>query len=121
MKKVLVVKREAELIAPLLRGIPVEFHFASNPREAIDVMKTLGGPFDLILMGAIFEDTHRREAAVQGPGFVRKIRESGIATKILMFSCFDEENNAGIAAGANGALKPNYDEEMKQKLLDTLI
>lgn len=72
MKKVLVVKREAELIAPLLRGIPVEFHFASNPREAIDVMKTLGGPFDLILMGAIFEDTHRREAAVQGPGFVRK-------------------------------------------------
>lgn len=121
MKKVLIVKREAEGIKSLLRGTPIEFHYASNPGEAVEVMKTLGTPFDLILMGAVFDDSRRGEATVQGPAFVRKIRESGITTKILMFSCFNEENNAGIAAGANGVLEPNYDEEMKQKLLDALI
>jgi len=121
-KQVLVVKREAEEIAHLMKSIPVELYFASNPNEAVAVMKALTEPFDLILVGAVFEDSRcLGNAFVQGPDFVRNIRKSGIATKILMFSVFEEENKIGIAAGANGSLKPNYDEEMKQKLLEELV
>lgn len=109
--KILLIDDDCQMLAPCFCKLNAEMSFAESEAEGLRLLQEQ--TFDAILM-----DGHLCTERT-GVDIVRSLRQSGLKTRIIMFSSRDKTNAEGIAAGANGALNKNLIYE--KGWVDTLL
>ena len=112
--KVLLIDDDCQMMRPCFRNLNAEMFFAESEKDGLRLLQEQG--FDAILM-----DGHLCTERT-GVDIVRDLRQSGLETKIIMFSSKDETNAEGIAAGANASFnkKMIYEKGWEGNLLKLL-
>ncbi len=107
--KVLLIDDQWPEITLMFFHFNAEMFYALNEKEAITVLAEQS--IDIILMDGNLGN------GVYGADVVRRLRASGVTTKIVMFSSEEKYNQAGIAAGANGS----WNKELGKKGLEETL
>jgi len=75
--------------------LPVEWRYAMSGSEGISILQS--EPVDLVLMDGYL-------IGEEGHEVIAQMRSLGISTRVVMFSSDEEQNQAGLAAGAEYAV-----------------
>lgn len=97
--KILLIDDDYEMLKSCFCELNAKMFFAGSEKEGLRLLQEQ--EFDAILM-----DGHLCSERT-GVDIVRSLRQSGLKTKIIMFSSRDKTNTEGTTAGANGALNKN--------------
>ncbi len=107
---VLIVDDDAAFILPLYSSLPVTIYWAATRPEMEHELATK--EFDAIMMdGSLGWRDRLSGKRIDGRDVVHELRDSGVTTKIVMFSSSDKMNEEGISAGANSIWNKNRREE----------
>ena len=98
---ILIIDDCADSFYPLLatwsniHELPIEWKYALSGSEGISMLRS--EPVDLVLMDGYL-------IGEEGHEVIAQMRLLGITTRVVMFSSDEEQNQAGLAAGAEYAV-----------------